>query len=189
MGQFYHCDLVPWALLVRAGCTVPWWASDPALVLGSRFWFHVKPVFPPLPLRLLPVPETNSLPLTLVVSSEPFTWEQLRESRSCSHSYMHRFGHSVYSKLKYVVCTKYICVQAWKRVCEWSVYVVGVKGLFIKLIVVVMVMCYLHPYLASTTRTGAAPWAGEDGFWVGEVAECTSVLIATQGGNSAFFFF
>jgi len=33
--------------------------------LGSRFWFHVKPVFPSLPLKLIPVPETDSLPSLL----------------------------------------------------------------------------------------------------------------------------
>jgi hypothetical protein len=30
-----------------------------------------------------------------------------------------------------------------------------------------------------------APRPGEDGFWVGEVAECTSLLLATQSENSA----
>ena len=59
---------------------------------------------------------------------------------------IHFLGHSVYSKLKYVDCTKYVCVQAWIRVCELSVYVVCVPGLFIKLIVIVMVMCYLYSY-------------------------------------------
>ena len=40
-----------------------------AIGIGSRFWFHVKLVFPSLPHKLLPVPETDSLPVTLVASS------------------------------------------------------------------------------------------------------------------------
>ena len=40
--------------------------------------------------------------------------------------------------------TRCVRVQAGLRVCELSVYVVYVPGLFIKLIVIVMVMCYLH---------------------------------------------
>ena len=36
---------------------------------------------------LLPVPETDSLPSTPVVSSEPFTCKQLRKSKSCSRNY------------------------------------------------------------------------------------------------------
>ena len=61
-----------------------------------------------------------------------------------------RFGHCTCSKLKRVECTKYVRVQAWTRACEQSVYVVCVSGW----VVIVMVMCYLHPYQAST-RTGA----------------------------------
>ena len=66
----------------------------------------------------------------------------------------HRFRPSIYSKLKYVECTKCVRVQAWIRVCELSVYVVCVRGLFIQLIVVIMAMCCLQSYQASA-RTGA----------------------------------
>ena len=55
--------------------------------LGSRFWFHVKPVVPSHPLQLLPVPQTHSLPLTLVASSEPSTSKWSRTSKSCSPNY------------------------------------------------------------------------------------------------------
>ena len=102
----------------------------------------------------LPVPETDSLPPTLVVPSEPFTCKQLKNQSLATATIPHRFGPSVYSKLKYVECTKYVRVQAWIRACKQSVYDVCVPGLFIKLIVIVMVMFYLHPY-QSSTRTGA----------------------------------
>ena len=55
--------------------------------LGSRFWFHVKSVFPSVPLTLPPVPLSDSLPLTLVALSELSTSKQSRTSKSCSHSY------------------------------------------------------------------------------------------------------
>jgi len=84
-----------------------------------------------------------------------------------------KFGHCTCSELKYVECTKYVRVQAWRRACEQSVYVVCVPSWYIKWVVIVMVMCYcygdvlllwwcvtvmvmcyLHPYQTST-RTGA----------------------------------
>jgi len=49
---------------------------------------------------------------------------------------------------------KYVRVQEWTRACEQIVYVVCDPGWFIKWTVIVMVMCYLHLYQAST-RTGA----------------------------------
>ena len=65
-----------------------------------------------------------------------------------------RFGHCICSKLKYVECTKYVRVQAWTRASEKSDYVTCVQGWVIKWVVIVMVMCYWHPYQTST-RTGA----------------------------------
>jgi len=61
-----------------------------------------------------------------------------------------RFGHCTCSNLKYLECTKYVRVQAWTRACEQSVYVLCVPGWFIKWVVIVMVMCYLHQYQTST---------------------------------------
>ena len=40
----------------------------------------------PPPLCLLPVPEMDSLPTTLVVSLEPFTSKQVTESGACSRN-------------------------------------------------------------------------------------------------------
>ena len=51
-------------------------------------------------------------------------------------------------------CATYVRVQARTRACEQSVYVVCVTGWFTKYVVIVMVMCYVHPYQTST-KTGA----------------------------------
>ena len=55
-----------------------------------------------------------------------------------------KFGHCTCSELKYVECTKYVRVQAWRRACEQSVYVVCVPSWYIKWVVIVMVMCYCY---------------------------------------------
>ena len=98
-------------------------------------------LFSSSPLCLLPGLETDSLPITLVVSSELFSSKQLRKSESCSRNYIpQRFGRCICSKWKYMECTKYIHIQAWTRACEQSVYVVCVPGCFIKCVVTVMVV-------------------------------------------------
>ena len=127
--------------------------------LGSRFRFHVKPVFPFPPcayylyLRRIPYPSLWSYPRNRSLVN---SWES--QSRTAA-TIAHKFGHSLCSKLEYVECTKYVRIQAWTRACEQSVYVVCVPGWFIKWVVIVM-MCYLHPYQAST-RTGAVLWRTE----------------------------
>ena len=112
--------------------------------LGSRFRFHVKPVFPFTlcayyqHLRRIPCP---SLWLHPRNHSLVNTWEsQVRAAGTIAH----RFGHCICSKLKYMLCTKYVHVQKWIRACEQSVYVVCALGWFIKWVVIVTIIIFIY---------------------------------------------
>jgi hypothetical protein len=100
--------------------------------LGSRFWFHVKPVFPSLPSTLLPVPETDSLPSRWSYPPNRPLVDSWESQGLAATPIPQGFGHCMCSELKYVECTKYVRVQARTRACERSVYVVRCPGWFIK---------------------------------------------------------
>jgi len=112
--------------------------------MGSRSWFHIKPVFPPpLPNYYLFLKRIPYRPLRSCPRNRPLvnSWEG---QSLAATTVLQRFGHCICSELKYGECTKYVRVEAWTRACEQSVYVVCVPGWFIKWVVIVMVMCYCY---------------------------------------------
>jgi len=112
---------------------VPWWASTPDTWSGFEILISCKTCFlfsPPwnyyMFLRQIPYHSLWLHPRIhpLVNSREPQNF--------AAANIPQRFRHCTFSKLKYMECTKYVCVQAWTRACEQSVYVVCVPGWFMK---------------------------------------------------------
>jgi len=100
--------------------------------LGSRFRFHVKPVYLPPP-HQPPNQPTNYLFLRRIPYRSLWSYPRNHplvnswENQSLAATTIpQRFGYCICSELKYVECTKYVRAQAWTRACEQSVYVVCV---------------------------------------------------------------